>query len=158
MSHKVEFYLFILLAGIFGAAVIFTFVFFVFPRQNKTLPKSEITIGGKTLSVEVARSSLERMHGLSGRDALGSDGMLFIFDKESRYGFWMKDMKFAIDMIWIDKGKVTGFSENAVPEPDKQIWNLKVYYPPDVADSVLEVSAGFVSQNNIKAGDEVVLK
>lgn len=158
MFEKVEFYIFILFVGIFAVAVVFAFVFLVFGNGNKTLPTSDLFIGGKALSVEIARSAPERMHGLSHRDSLGSDGMLFVFDKPGNYGFWMKDMKFPIDIIWIKDGRVTGISQNAVPEPEKQVWNLKVYYPPDAADSVLEVNAGFVLQNNIKGGDEVLLK
>lgn len=160
-----EFLIFLLLIGIFSAALILAFAYFIFRGGNKTLSKSELSIGGKTVSVEVARSALEKMRGLSGRESLGeNEGMLFIFsatsgsasgrDKAGRPGFWMKDMKFPIDMIWIKQGKVAGFSENAVPEPEKQVWSLKIYYPPDTADEVLEVNAGFVAKNGIQIGDE----
>ncbi len=158
MFKKVEFFLFLFLIGVFSAALILAFAFFMFKGGNKLLPKSELSISGKVLSVEVARSALDKTRGLSGRESLGSDGMLFLFDKEGNYGFWMKDMKFPIDMVWIRKGKVIGFSENAVPESGKQIWSLKVYYPPEAIDSVLEVNVGFVSTNKIKIGDEVSLK
>ncbi len=154
-----EFLIFLLFIGIVSAALIFAFAFFVFRGGAKSLPKSELSIGGKTLSIEVARGATEKMWGLSGRDSLGErEGMFFIFDKEGNYGFWMKDMKFPIDMIWIRDGRVAGFSENAVPEPGKHVWGLKIYYPPDAIDSVLEVNAGFVAKNGIKAGDEVFLK
>lgn len=159
MFNKVELLLLFILIAIVFAGLVFSFALFVFRGGTRNLPKSELSVGGKVLSVEVARSALDKMRGLSGREILGEDeGMLFTFDKEGNYGFWMKDMKFPIDVVWIDKGKITGFSENSMPEPDKQIWNLKIYYPPDVVDEVLEVNAGFVSKNKIQVGDEVSLR
>ena len=159
MLNKVEPLTSLFLVVVFSAALIFAFVFFVFGRASKPLPQSKLSIGGKTLSVEVAKSSLDRMRGLSGRESLGeNEGMIFIFDKAGNYGFWMKDMKFPIDIIWIKSGEIAGFSENAVPELGHSIWSLKLYYPPDRVDEALEVQAGFVEKNKIKVGDAVRLQ
>lgn len=107
--------------------------------------------------VEVAASSNLRRLGLSGRDGLGENsGMLFVFDHSDFYDFWMKDMKFPLDIIWIKNNKVADLEENVPPPlagaPDA---SPPVYKPEAPADSVLEVKAGFAGKNQVKIGDEV---
>ena len=59
------------------------------------------------LSVEVADTQASRELGLSGREKMGDDeGILFVFDTPGRYGFWMKDMQFPLDIIWINQNGV----------------------------------------------------
>lgn len=114
-------------------------------------------INGASLLVEVAASSDLRRLGLSGRDGLGENsGMLFVFDREDIYDFWMKDMKFPLDIIWIKNNKVADLEEN-VPSPlaGAPDASLPVYKPEAPADLVLEVKAGFAGKNQIKIGDEV---
>lgn len=150
---------------------LFVFVaagYYLFGTRNPILRGAEVTVGAKTFRVEVASTTLEKSRGLSGRDSLDeSNGMFFIFDTPSNYGFWMKDMKFPIDIIWIKgspsqvlpgktwEGKVAGVSENAAPEPGKPFWSMKIYYPPEPVDRALEVNAGDVKRYGIKAGDQV---
>jgi len=63
----------------------------------------QIRIAGVTLTVEIAKTSTEQAKGLSGRDKLPADhGMLFVFDHEDFWGFWMIDMKFPLDIIWFN--------------------------------------------------------
>ena len=122
----------------------------------ETPKRQTVSINGKNFEVEIADTMATRAQGLSGRDGLGEDkGMLFIFGKPGMNGFWMKDMKFPLDMIWINGDKILGFSENVQPEPAKSIFSLKVYYPPSPADKVLEVNAGTVATYGFKAGDQV---
>lgn len=65
-----------------------------------------VLIGGKKIRVDIADTVVTRTQGLSGRTSLAeTDGMLFVFENADRYGFWMKDMNFAIDIIWIDPEK-----------------------------------------------------
>ena len=84
--------------------------------------------------------------------------MLFTFGSGSTQTFWMKDMTFALDMIWISSGRVVGFAQN-VPPPaaGTQIWQLKLYSSPPNVDTVLEVNAGTVTRDNIQIGDSVQL-
>ena len=144
----------------FFAAIALTVVYvFVFGSKNPALKGSEVLVGGKSFSVEVATSAVERARGLSGRESLGDgEGMYFIFDKAGDYGFWMKDMKFPIDIIWISGGKVVGIAPNAEPEPEKPVWNLKIYYPPEPVDRVLEINSGVVDKDKIKIGDSVIVQ
>lgn len=143
----------------------------VLSRPNPQLKQTKVIIaapegraspsgrGGNTFNVEVASTTIARARGLSGRDGLGADqGMLFLFNGYDTYGFWMKDMKFSIDMIWIKGNAVAGFSENAAPEPGASLWKLKIYYPPEAVDKVLEVNAGTVVKDGIKKGDTVVIQ
>jgi len=111
-----------------------------------------VVVGEKTYSVEVRDSNLERSKGLSGHKALlDNEGMLFIFEKPGSYGFWMKEMLFPIDIIWIDENFVINHIESAVsPETYP-----KVFYPTSEILYVLEVSSGQASSSKIKIGDTV---
>ncbi|MEJ2347940.1 MAG: DUF192 domain-containing protein [Patescibacteria group bacterium] len=127
---------------------------------NITQEKTEINISDTKIQVETARSDVERKKGLSKRESLGDkEGMLFIFpQKNIQPPFWMKDMKFAIDIIWIDDGKVVQIDEN-IPAPETGIpdEDLVFYTANQPVDYVLEVKAGFVEKNNIEKGDSVDL-
>lgn len=115
----------------------------------------QVSIGPAVFNSEVADTFTSRAAGLSGRDGLGAnEGLLFIFPFSSVQGFWMKGMKFPIDIIWISEGKVIGFSEN-VPVP--QGVSLQVYSSPQEADQVLEINAGLVKTKGIKVGDAVIV-
>lgn len=112
-----------------------------------------IKIAGLELKVELAVTPLQKQQGLSGRNALSEkEGMLFVFDKPDKYSFWMKDMNFPIDIIWISpSGEVVHIKKDARPES----------YPAtfvNIEDAlyVLEVASGFSDKNNLKEGDRVL--
>lgn len=115
---------------------------------RETAPASVpvVEIGGQTVRVELARSGAERARGLSGRDSLPEGtGMLFVFPQDGAYGFWMKDMRFAIDMLWLDvSGKVVHIVERAAPESYP-----RSFLPENPARYVLEVPAGFAERFGI---------
>lgn len=124
---------------------------------NQNLSKREVVIGEVKVSTDVADSDAERKKGLGERDSLGeNDGMLFIFpEKSSNVVFWMKDMKFAIDIIWISDNKIVKIDKNVQPEPGVAEDKLKRYYPETPINFVLEVNAGFSDKNKITLGNEV---
>lgn len=109
----------------------------------------------QTYRVGIADTQEERHQGLSGREGLNDNGgLLFIFDKSERHGIVMRDMKFAIDIIWLDESyKVVGLTENAQPDSYPQT----VYYPDSGARYVLEMPAGTIAQENIMQGQQVQL-
>ncbi len=116
--------------------------------------KANIKIGDNMFAAEVADTAIKKIKGLSGRESLGEkEGMLFVYDKPARPGFWMKGMKFSIDIIWMRGDKVVGTTENMTPE---SFWKGKVFYPPEEVDRILEMKAGRVKDLNIKKRDEVV--
>ena len=124
---------------------------------NPPLPRQTITVGSTTFDAEMATTMAEQACGLSGRVGLGDhQGMMFIFGSGSMQTFWMKDMTFSLDMIWISGDKVVGFAQN-VPPPalGTQLWQLQLYSSPSNTDKVLEVNAGTVANDGIKIGDAV---
>jgi len=112
-----------------------------------------VELSGIKLKVELALTEAERGQGLSGRSGLNeNEGMLFIFDKPGRYSFWMKNMNFAIDMIWIgEDSKIIYIKKDAKPEN-----YLETYGPDQDAKYVLEVVSGFSEKNNLREGDKVL--
>jgi hypothetical protein len=122
---------------------------------NPPLPRQTIQIGNTSFDVEMATTMIEQACGLSGREGLGDNqGMLFTFGSGSTQNFWMKDMTFALDMIWISGGKVAGFTQDVPPPPpNTMLWQLKIYPSPPNVDTVLEVNAGTVAKDGIQVGD-----
>jgi len=106
----------------------------VFKPQAKTLE-----IGGQILSVEIADTATLRSKGLSNRPSLQTGtGMIFIFDKPDIYGFWMKDMNFPIDILWIDADwKIVSIEKNVSPDTYP-----KTFTPSKPIKYVLETNAG----------------
>ena len=112
---------------------------------------SRIMFGNVTLIVEIAKTPAAQQKGLSGRTSLASDhGMLFVFDHEDYWGFWMVDMKFPLDIIWFNSNRQTVFIEQNLPPCTPQ--NCPVFTPNVKAMYVLEVNAGFVVAHQITLG------
>ncbi len=110
----------------------------------------ELKINNRVLKIEIANKEAERIKGLSGRDALAENSsLLFVFEKEAYYSIWMKEMNFPIDIAWLDKDKKIIYLESNV-SPDTY---PKTFVSKEPALYVLEVNAGFFTQNDIKAGD-----
>ncbi len=127
---------------------------------GENLPVTKVQIKEATISAEIADESSEQSKGLSGRQFLASNaGMLFVYKNTEVRRFWMKGMKFPIDIIWINDMKVVDILLDAKPPPegtpDK---NLTIYQPNEPVDSVLEVNSGFVNANSITIGDDVIVE
>ena len=131
--------------------VFFIFLFFLINNKDEKNIKF-VKIAGENISVLMATTLEERMKGLSGMKSLEErTGMLYVFDYPAQYPFWMKDMNFPIDIIWIDENlKVIFIKKNAVPESYPE-----VFTSPQNSKYVLEVVAGFSDKYNIKIGDKV---
>jgi uncharacterized membrane protein (UPF0127 family) len=117
-------------------------------------PPSEtrIVIAGVTMYVEIASTSAQQQAGLSNRDSMSPDhGMLFVFDSQGEWGFWMKDMRFSLDIIWFDSQRNVVFMEQKLLPCTPQ--DCPIYTPQTKAMYVLEVNAGFVQAHGITLGD-----
>ena len=115
-----------------------------------------IKVGEAAISAEIVKDTLSIMKGLSGRASLGPDeGMLFVFPKPKRYRFWMPDMHFPIDIIWIDGDRVVDITHSASNKFNPI--RPKFYRPSRDANYVLEVNAGFSKEKGVKVGDSVDL-
>lgn len=118
-------------------------------NRNDQQNNSYIEIGGHKIELEIADTDAARARGLSGRLKLGeNEGMLFVFDQPGHYGFWMKEMNFPIDIIWIDEERqVVGIEHKVPPESFPQ-----VFYPREAVKYVLEVNAGFAAAHGLTEG------
>lgn len=116
------------------------------------LPRGTVLIDDRIpVRVEVAATPLAREHGLSGHAPLAADeGMLFIFDQEIKPGFWMKEMLFPLDFLWLRDGVIVDISTD-VPAPAPGEAPATVF-PREAVDQVLEVPAGFAARNGLKLG------
>jgi hypothetical protein len=123
--------------------------------KKKELNLSDIKyvkISGKMIKVDLAITSEAQGRGLSGQKSLKEDeGMLFIFSKPNKNYFWMKEMNFPIDMIWIDDNfKVIYIKKDALPS------SYPEFFGPGVDNRyVFEVVGSFSEKNNLKVGDVV---
>ena len=125
-------------------------LFFTHPASS-TYRMTTVTIGSTTISAKIADTDALRELGLSGTQSLPQgQGMLFIFQTPGNYAFWMKDMNYALDILWANaSGTITTIHPNLSPQTYPQ-----AFYPqtPD-ALYVLEVPAGYSAEKNIKVGD-----
>ena len=112
-----------------------------------------VEINDQKIKAEIAKSTQQITTGLSGRQSLPKDtGMVFYLGERRIATFWMKDMQFPIDIIWIDNEKVVFIIENAQPPSAN---HTPTYTPNKPATHVLEVNAGFVKENDINVEDSV---
>ncbi|MDO8505681.1 MAG: DUF192 domain-containing protein [bacterium] len=129
-------------------ALAFVYLRFTTFRPNLT----EMRVGSATIEVDIADTIGKQRQGLSGRPSLPKDqGMYFPMDQVALHGFWMKDMHFPLDIIWIRGGVIVDISEN-VPYPLEGQTPVSVQ-PKEPADAILEVNADFIKQHGIKIGD-----
>jgi uncharacterized membrane protein (UPF0127 family) len=117
--------------------------------------RPEVVIDGRVrFSVEIVDTPQTRTRGLSGHAPLGElEGMLFLFDAPSVQSFWMKDMLFDIDILWIRDGKLIGWVADAKrPVPGQM---LPIYRSPSACEWVLELPAGSARRFALAIGDSV---
>ncbi|MFN4336698.1 MAG: DUF192 domain-containing protein [Candidatus Nitrosocaldus sp.] len=120
-----------------------------------------IAIDGIMLEVEVADTDEKRALGLMHRERLDEGrGMLFVFPTEGRYSFWMMNMRFNIDILWLDSsGKIVYIVEDAEPCRGSSGEDIRhcTYYPDVRARYVLEVNSGFVREHKIGIGSTMTI-
>lgn len=129
------------------------------PWQAQVVPLETTTIivGDQPLTVELALSPASRSRGLGYRQGLApGTGMLFVFPESSGRSFWMKGMRFCLDIIWIDQGEITGAAESVCPDPpgtaDADRPSVRSTGP---AECVLEVPAGWLAEHGFGPGTPV---
>lgn len=152
-KFTIQFVLLIIL--IFGALLFYTGRVQNIPFVSQQIRQSEVLINDTKIKVEIADTQSKRNKGLGGRESLASDsGMLFIFERQGLYTFWMKGLKFPLDFIWIRGDKIVDLTENvSAPTPDQKDEDLPIYTSKEAVDKLLEVNGGFVAQHGIKIGD-----
>jgi uncharacterized membrane protein (UPF0127 family) len=123
--------------------------------EEAEAPDAWVTIGGARVAAEVVVTPKQQERGLGYRDALAwHHGMLFEYNQPAFLPFWMKGMRFDIDIVWIREGRIVGISHRVphVASPEGP-------WPPvrtdSMADRVLEVPAGYASAHAWRRGDLV---
>jgi len=142
-------------------------VWFLANRPVESLPQSDnqagekldqqpiapvVIINGVELELEIMRTPEEQARGLSGRESLEENaGMLFVYDEQATPSFWMKEMNFPIDIIWIGSdGRIVDISENLAPDTFPQL-----FHPRALVQYVLEVNASWAKTYDVTIGDPV---
>ncbi|MBI2621925.1 MAG: DUF192 domain-containing protein [Candidatus Levybacteria bacterium] len=143
----------LLVGGIVVGFLGILLVLFILSKQT-----TKVLVNDQSFSVSVAKTEKEKQIGLSKTTEINENqGMLFIFDEPDYYSFWMKDMKFPIDIIYINGDKIVTVIDNAKP-PVNGDGVLEVYQPEDQSDKVLEISAGLAKKYNIKKGTTIKIE
>ncbi len=115
-------------------------------------PDVFVFVNGQKVVVDIATTDDELRRGLGGQEALCETcGMLFVFDDKIPRSFWMKDMLFDIDIIWLTHDKIVHIEEKMDHNRGKQARAYSVH----AVDRVLEVPAGFVQKNGVRVGQSV---
>jgi len=118
------------------------------------LETSQIQIGTQDITVEIAETQPAKETGLSGIRSLEQNtGMLFVYEAADFHTIWMPDMRFSIDVLWID---ADGYIVDAVRHMSPDSYP-EVFSPSTPAKYILEVPAGFLEENNVNIGDIVEL-
>lgn len=134
------------------------FLSFIGLQKTTTNSKQSATINGVNFNLEIAQTKEQKSIGLAKYKKIEKNfAMYFPFERKDYYSFWMKDMKFPIDIIYIDNGKIVAIFKN-VQNPKSPNDKLQVYNPEKLADSVLEISAGLSDKYNFKTGNRVSIK
>jgi uncharacterized membrane protein (UPF0127 family) len=140
--HKKIYWVIFVLIGI-----LLVCIFFGYNNKN-----TKINLNGHIINVEVANTQAEREVGLGNREDLCKNcGMLFVFEKLDKYSFWMKDMKFDIDIIWINNDRIIDISKNVLHNTPTHI-----IMPNIAVNRVLELNAGSVDKFDLEVGQKII--
>jgi len=150
-----------LVFGLLLAIVVFVFIYqkgkynnmFAFSKNIASVKGSSITIRNQTFSLLLAKTDHEKELGLGGRDSIPQDeGMYFPFITPGFYSFWMKGMKFPLDIIYFKGNQITTIYNN-LQNPSLQNDTWQIVQPVSASDGVLEVNAGLAKKYNFQIGD-----
>jgi hypothetical protein len=143
-----------IIIGVLGIAALAAVGYAAVPRAPEPAREAVPAITGQQLQFEIADTPEERERGFSGRaDVPGGYGLLFVFDRADRYGFWMKDMLVPIDIIWLqDDGTILGIEEAVSPDTYPT-----PFYPPEPVRFVLETRAGEARAQGWEVGTRIAL-
>jgi len=124
--------------------------------EKKTHNIKKVCINDNCFIVEMAITIKEKQTGLMNRESLPPDsGMLFIYEEENIYPFWMKNTLIPLDIIWINKNKEIIYIENnALP---CKLDPCPIYNPKEKAIYILEINGKLANSLKINIGDKVIL-
>lgn len=126
--------------------------------KGDRLLKGLAEINGFVLNIDVALTDKEKQDGLSIKSSMKeNEGMLFIFDKPNYQSFWMKGMKFPIDIIWLNENLSIVHIEKSL-EPCETLITCPSFRPTSESLYVLETISGFSEKYGLKIGNKINIK
>lgn len=119
--------------------------------------ETEIVVGDDPITVELSVTNRQQTLGLGYRNGLpDGKGMLFVNESAQVRSFWMKGMRFCIDIVWIEDGEITGAAESVCPDPDGSEDSDRARYSSEIPVTyVLELPAGWLDEHGYGAGTTV---
>ena len=138
---------------VIGAIVLVGLAFWAVLVKVQDMSRT-VVLGGETYRAEVVDTFEARAKGLSDRPSIDSNrAMLFVFSEDDFHAIWMKDMQFAIDVVWLDSDKrVVHVKRNVQPDEPPHA----SYTPVKKARYVLEVGAGRAAK--VAIGETMVIR
>lgn len=133
------------------------------PPWRRELPEgrqvADLTVGNTVLTVNLALTGSQQALGLGYRNGLEPrTGMLFVGEEALPKTFWMKGMRFCLDIIWIEDGQIAGAAENVCPDPPGTPDMERARFSSDESVThVLEVPAGWMAEQGYGPGTPVDL-
>ena len=114
------------------------------------LPTVPMKLGSKTFTLEVANDTPEREKGLMRRDSMPADhGMIFVFAGEERLGFYMKNTRIPLDIIFVNSSGVVVSIKQMRP------YDVSTTYTDAPAKWAIELNQGAAAQAGVKVGDQL---
>lgn len=149
---------------IMGAAILLSI--FAYKFSATSMQTADFCFTNNCFDVEIAKTPAQRERGLMFRNHLDKDqGMLFVFNKEGNYPFWMKDTLINLDIIWFNRNwEIVFIKENALPcLPAEALvkegeQTCPIIDPSQNAKYVLEINRGLARVINLKIGDKAYFK
>ena len=125
-------------------------------KASETPIDAWVEIRGQRVAVEIADTPEEQALGLGDRDELAwGHGMYFPYEQPAFYAFWMKGMRFPIDIVWILDGHIIQIDSNVPFEPGG---NGPTMRTKSLVDGVLEVPAGYAAALGWRGGDRLIME
>jgi hypothetical protein len=136
---------------IIALAILLSVVGFII-YQSRTIKKTTVEINNFKFLATIANTEQSRGQGLSGKDSMpNGEAMLFLFPDQQIRIFWMKNMKFDLDILFIHDHKIIDIITLQKPSGSK----IPSYTSKSAADKVLEINASLTQKLNIKIGDSI---
>jgi len=123
----------------------------------EALRATAIFPSGAEFRLEVAADSESRRLGYMYREQIGPrEGMLFLFEETAPHGFWMKNCKVSLDLIWLDEAfRIVQIAYDQPPCPEEG--ECPVLVPLKAARYVVEIAGGTAEREGLEAGNRLVI-
>lgn len=138
-------------AGLYTVGVILALLAVLGPTIFYRAPTAELTAGGHKISLQIANTDAAREKGLGGRQTLPADkGMIFVFSQAGKQCFWMKDMRFPLDMVFVSHAK-----QVVRIQPDVSPKTYPKSFCAERTQYVIELNAGNAKALGIHTGQKL---